>query len=86
MSKIKEYANTDDQQMILELNQELMRAAAAGNLEAVQKLVLRGADIYFRDHQGDTALSLAITPTSAVNLYVSRYFASLQQFLCLQAP
>ncbi|MFP3012077.1 MAG: ankyrin repeat domain-containing protein [Rickettsia sp.] len=44
---------------IQNLNQELMRAAAGGNLEAVQKLVLRGADIYFRDHQGDTALSLA---------------------------
>lgn len=41
------------------LNQELMRAAATGDIEAVQKLVLRGADIYFRDHQGDTALSLA---------------------------
>ncbi|AJQ52485.1 ankyrin repeat domain-containing protein [Rickettsia conorii] len=41
------------------LNQELMRAAATGDIEAVQKLVLRGADIYFRDHQGDNALSLA---------------------------
>ena len=59
MSAIKAYKNTDDQQMILELNQKLMRAAAEGNLEAVKKLVLSGADIYFRDHQGDTALSLA---------------------------
>ncbi|AAY62265.1 Ankyrin repeat (plasmid) [Rickettsia felis URRWXCal2] len=41
------------------LNQKLMRAAATGDIEAVQKLVLRGADIYCRDHQGDTALSLA---------------------------
>jgi ankyrin repeat protein len=41
------------------LNEELMRAAAEGNLEAVKKLVFCGADIYFRDHHGDTALSLA---------------------------
>lgn len=41
------------------LNQELMRAASQGNLEAVKKLMLCGADIYFKDHQGDTALSLA---------------------------
>ena len=46
MSAIKAYKNTDDQQMILELNQKLMRAAAEGNLEAVKKLALRGADIY----------------------------------------
>ncbi|MCC8419290.1 MAG: ankyrin repeat domain-containing protein, partial [Rickettsia endosymbiont of Glossina mortisans submortisans] len=44
---------------IQNLNKALMRAAAEGNLEAVQKLVLRGADIYCKDHQGDTALSLA---------------------------
>lgn len=42
------------------LNEELMRAASQGNLEVVKKLALRGADIYFRDHQGDTALSLAV--------------------------
>ena len=41
------------------LNEELMRASSQDNLEAVKKLVLSGADIYFRDHQGDTALSLA---------------------------
>ena len=44
---------------IQNLNQELMRAAATGDIEAVKKLVLRGADIYCKDHQGDTALSLA---------------------------
>ncbi|MGL4226037.1 MAG: ankyrin repeat domain-containing protein [Rickettsia sp.] len=44
---------------IQNLNKALMRAASQGNLEVVKKLMLRGADIYFRDHQGDTALSLA---------------------------
>jgi ankyrin repeat protein len=44
---------------IQNLNQELMRAAATGDIEAVKKLVFRGADIYCKDHQGDTALSLA---------------------------
>lgn len=76
MSKIKEYENTDDQQMILELNQELMRVAAEGNLEAVQKLVLRGADIYFRDHQGDTALSLA---AGSGYLDILEYLSSLKK-------
>ena len=76
MSIIKEYENTDDQQMILELNQELMRAAAEGNLEAVQKLVLRGADIYFRDHQGDTALSLA---AGSGYLDILEYLSSLKK-------
>ena len=41
MSAIKAYKNTDDQQMILELNQKLMRAASQGNLEAVKKLVMQ---------------------------------------------
>lgn len=36
-----------------------MRVAAEGNLKAVKKLVLCGSDIYFRDHQGEAALSLA---------------------------
>lgn len=41
------------------LNKELMRAAAAGDIEGVKKLVLDGADIYFRDHKGDTVFSIA---------------------------
>ncbi|MCX4079898.1 ankyrin repeat domain-containing protein [Rickettsia rhipicephali] len=58
------------------LNQELMRAAATGDIEAVQKLVLRGADIYFRDHQGDTALSLA---AGSGYLNVLEYLSSLKK-------
>lgn len=58
------------------LNQELMRAAAKGNLEAVQNLVLRGADIYFRDHQGDTALSLA---AGSGYLDILEYLSSLKK-------
>lgn len=58
------------------LNQELMIAAAEGNVEAVKKLVLRGADTYFRDHHGDTALSL-----SAGNGYLDilEYLSSLKK-------
>lgn len=41
------------------LNEELMRATAQGDMEEVKKLVSNGADIYFRDHHEDTALSLA---------------------------
>ncbi|AJQ52472.1 ankyrin repeat domain-containing protein [Rickettsia conorii] len=58
------------------LNQELMRAAATGDIEAVQKLVLRGADIYFRDHQGDNALSLA---AGSGYLNVLEYLSSLKK-------
>jgi ankyrin repeat protein len=43
-------------QKLLEPNKALMKAAAAGDIEAVKKIVLSGADIYFRDHRGDTAL------------------------------
>lgn len=61
---------------IQNLNQELMRAALQGNLEAVQKLVLRGADIYFRDHHGDTALSLA---AGSGYLDILEYLSSLKK-------
>ena len=61
---------------IQNLNQELMRAAAEGNLEAVQNLVLRGADIYFRDHQGDNALSLA---AGSGYLEILEYLSSLKK-------
>lgn len=61
---------------IQNLNEELMRAAAEGNLEEVQKLVLRGADIYFRDHQGDTALSLA---AGSGYLDILEYLSSLKK-------
>ncbi|WP_419234822.1 ankyrin repeat domain-containing protein [Rickettsia endosymbiont of Nabis limbatus] len=57
------------------LNQELMRAASQGNLEIVKKLVLRGADIYFRDHQVDTALSLA---AGSGYLDILEYLSSLK--------
>ena len=58
------------------LNQKLMRAAATGDIEAVQKLVLRGADIYCRDHQGDTALSLA---AGSGYLDILEYLSSLKK-------
>ena len=61
---------------IQNLNQELMRAAAEGNLEAVQNLVLRGADIYCKDHQGDTALSIA---AGSGYLDVLEYLSSLKK-------
>lgn len=51
--------NMDYQQKLLDLNKALMIAAAAGDIQMVKKLVLDGADIYFRNHHGDTALSLA---------------------------
>lgn len=76
MNTIKVHKNTDDQQTLLESNKELMRAAAQGNLEAVKKLVLRGADIYFRDHQGDTALSLA---AGSGYLDILEYLSSLKK-------
>lgn len=41
------------------LNEELMKAAAQGDIEKVKKYVLDGADIYFMDHNGDTAFSCA---------------------------
>jgi ankyrin repeat protein len=61
---------------IQNLNQELMRAAAEGNLEAVQNLVFSGADIYFRDHQGDTALSIA---AGSGYLDILEYLSSLKK-------
>jgi ankyrin repeat protein len=76
MNTIKVHQNTDDQQTLLEPNKALMRAAAQGNLEAVKKLVLSGADIYFKDHQGDTALSLA---AGSGYLDILEYLSSLKK-------
>ena len=58
------------------LNQTLMKASSQDNLEAVKKLVLSGADIYFRDHQGDTALSLA---AGSGYLDILEYLSSLKK-------
>jgi hypothetical protein len=46
MNLIKAYKNADDQQKLLEPNKALMKAAAAGDIEAAKKIVLSGADIY----------------------------------------
>jgi ankyrin repeat protein len=76
MNLIKAYKNADDQQKLLEPNKALMKAAAAGDIEAVKKLVLSGADIYFRDHRGDTALSLA---AGSGYLDILEYLCSLKK-------
>ncbi|WP_395476646.1 ankyrin repeat domain-containing protein [Rickettsia endosymbiont of Pantilius tunicatus] len=61
---------------IQNLNQELMRAAAEEDIEKVREYVLDGADIYFRDHQGDTALSLA---AGSGYLDILEYLSSLKK-------
>lgn len=56
------------------LNQELMRAASQGNLEAVKKLMLCGADIYFKDHQRRYCL------VTCCRKRIFRYFRIFKQF------